>query len=205
MDRRIEGVGKARARTGGIGAIATAAAAATVAGHELAYRLIYSQPYERAAALAHTGHSYWPGAIRAAVVLAVVGVALQVSRGVVAALSEPPRVRSLAAWLATLQVAFFTSMEMVERAVEHESPAGLLTQRGLWVGVLTQLLLATVVAVVLRAARRAGQVLRALLVEREVLPHARWWQPRESLSFSGGYHGSSWRTRAPPARVAMTR
>lgn len=192
-----------RAR-GGVGAIVAAAAAATVAGHELAYRLIYFQPHERDTALERTGHSYWPGAVRAAFLLAAVGVILQISRGAMAALSEPPRTRSLAARLVPLQLVLFTSMEMIERAVERESPLTFLSERTFWMGLLAQLVLSIVVAVLLRVARQAGQVLHALLSRATMPSRECSWTPQRVRSFSRAHHGSSRRTRAPPVCPAMT-
>ncbi|MFN2595371.1 MAG: hypothetical protein ABR579_10845 [Actinomycetota bacterium] len=191
------------ATTGGLGAVAAAAVAATVAGHELAYRLSYFGGHARTRALANTGHAYWPGAVRAAIVLAIVGLILQIVRGRMAARHAAPRALSLFGRLAPIQLALFVCMEIAERVVEHESPQSLFTQRAFWIGVPAQLVVAIVVAILLRVARRAGQVLGLLLSDPPVGDRTQtWWCPEERV-LSSGSDASSWRTRAPPLAAVV--
>lgn len=201
MDRRIA-TGRART-SGGMAAITAAAAAATVAGHDLAFRLTYLDGSQRALTLARTGHSYWPSAVRVALVLAVVGLTLQIARGTVAALSKPPAVLSLVARVAPIQLGLFTLMEAVERMVEHEPPSAFLAERTFWVGVVVQLALALLVSVILRVACRAGEVLQRFFSITIASTRGRVWVSADASDCSAAQHGSSWRTRAPPAVAAI--
>jgi hypothetical protein len=96
----------------------------------------------------------------------------------------------------------FCAMEIIERLAEHASPLSLLTEPAFLLGIPAQLAVALVVTLILRAARRAGQVLGRLLSERPRADRERSWRSPEARPLFSSPHGSSWRTRAPPpARV----
>ena len=196
----IEATERQKRAGAGFGPIVAAGIAATVAGHELAYRLTYFSGHERAAAMARSGHAYWPSAIRVALVLSVVGVVLQVARGRLSARPIPSLV-SLALRLGTIQLGLFAMMEITERLFEHQSPLTLAAEAAFWIGVPAQLLVAVLVAFVLRIARRAGQVLGRLFSSRRPVKRTREWEAPEASPILVASIGTSWRTRAPPLEV----
>lgn len=193
--RRPEGTGR--------GAVVAAAVAATVAGHELAYRLAYLRGGERSEHLAATGHAYWPGAIRAAIVLALAGLVLQVARGRLATRSRPPAVVSLCSRLVPLQLGMFLAMEATERVAEHQSVFHLVGEPAFWLGLPAQLVIGVAVAFLLKIARRVGEALAVRLsTPHGERPSQAWDIPDiERLRTTAG---ASRRTRAPPHARAQT-
>ena len=119
--------------------------------------------------LATTGHAYWSTAIAVAVVCGPASVASSLIRQFRAGLlaDRRPRERSLgrlAGGLALVQVGIYLVQETLERVAVGASPGSLLQGRLLAVGLAAQLLVALVLAVVLRAAglvaESAGRALR---------------------------------------------
>jgi hypothetical protein len=184
------------------------AVAGAVIGHSIAYAVAVPNPGARLVLLATTGHTYWSTAIAVAVVCGLASVASSLLRQFRAGLlgtRQPPErsLGRLAGRLAMVQVGIYLVQETLERLAAGASPASLLHGRLLAAGVVAQLLVAVVLAVVLRAAglvaHSAGRALRrrhyqvATASGAAVGPMVVW----ASRLLAGGL-GS----RAPPGGVA---
>lgn len=142
------------------------ALAGVAVGHIVGYGLAHPETAAREAALG--GHAYLPAAASLAIPLGVVAAlvwAVRTGRQLGMAGRIP--------WhsLAAAQLALFAVQEVVERSVSGEALGGLLTERGVWLGLLAQVgvaLLVTrsvdavcrVVGMVRPGARRLGDRLR---------------------------------------------
>jgi hypothetical protein len=144
------------------------AVAGAVVGHMVAYVLAVPSPTVRVALLGATGHAYWTAAIAAAVVLGLASLAATLGRRVRAGLLASPqqgeRLGRVAAQLAGFQVAIYLVQETLER-LEVGIPAhALLDGRLLVTGVIVQMAIAVVLAVLLtvvgRVAEAVGRALR---------------------------------------------
>jgi hypothetical protein len=145
------------------------AVAGAVVGHMVAYVLAVPSPTVRVALLGATGHAYWTAAIAAAVVLGLASLAATLGRRFRAGLvSGPPQpgehLARVAAQLAGFQVAIYLVQETLER-LEVGIPAHtLLDGRLLVTGVVVQMAIAVVLAVLLtvvgRVAEAVGRALR---------------------------------------------
>jgi hypothetical protein len=145
------------------------AVAGAVVGHMVAYVLAVPSPTVRVALLGATGHAYWTAAIAAAVVLGLASLAATLRRrfraGLLASRPQPSdRLGRVAGQLAGFQLAIYLVQETLER-LEVGIPAhALLDGRLLVTGVVVQMAIAVVLAVLLVAAGRvaeaAGRALR---------------------------------------------
>jgi len=154
------------------------AVAGIVLGHWLTYVLAIPDPGHRAEILAGSGHSYWLLAVKAAVVVGLVGVGcviadqIRLARGG----SRPPEshrsapgrtLERTALRLATLQILGFTAMEVTERLAARE-PVGAMFVHHLFVmGLGVQILVAWGVALFLLWVRKTTIRIVRTLSERD--------------------------------------
>jgi hypothetical protein len=185
------------------------AVAGVVVGHMVAYVLAVPSPTVRVALLGATGHAYWTAAIAAAMVLGLASLATTLRQrfraGLLASRPEPAeRLGRLAGQLASFQLAIYLVQETLERLEAGIPPHALLDGRLLVTGVVVQMAIALVLAVLLvaigRVAEAAGRALRpsARRVEPTGLPVvdlALAWRPSRLLAAGLG-------SRAPPRSLA---
>jgi hypothetical protein len=183
--------------------------AGVVIGHWLAY-LVAVPAAERASFFATTGHVYWKAAIASATVLgaaaAVRTMVGSLRRGLRRA--EPvgtvDRFLHLLPRISLLQVAIFVVQEALERLLAGAPIHTMLHDDILVVGILLQLAVAAVLALVLtllgRAAEAIGRAVAPATVRlrREVRTRPAEAHRAASLLFRGAHGG-----RAPPATIVM--
>jgi hypothetical protein len=141
-----------------------------VAGHGIAYLIAIPDAQRRTAVLQSTGHAYLPLLVEIGLILAVAGAARLVMR----AFGSGGRVRDgslvrTAAGLGALQVVAFVVLEVVERLLTHMPLHELVSDHVLGIGVVVQLGVAMVGALVLRAMTRTAARL-ALVAVRSHTP-----------------------------------
>jgi hypothetical protein len=122
-------------------------------GHAITYVVLADNPVVRSTMLSATGHGYLPVTVHATLALAVIGLA-----GVFLAGLGAPRTAGsgLTRRVATFQVFAFAAIEFAER-IAARAPLHDLTHV-LPVGVVVQIGVALLVAVVIRAMLRAADV-----------------------------------------------
>lgn len=130
------------------------ASAGVLVGHVIGYAVAHPDDVDRSVALA--GHAYM-GPVGTILIplglLAVLGIAIRtVRRG---RATDVPTLRHLA----TAQVALFLVQEVLERAAGPVAPSTVFTERGVWFGVVAQVLVAWVA---LRLVRFSVAVVRAV-------------------------------------------
>ena len=140
-----------------------------VAGHAIAYLIAIPNAQRRAAVLQSTGHAYLPVLVEIGLILAVAGVASLVTR----AFGSRGRLREgslgrTAASLGALQAGAFVVLEVVERLLTHMPLHELVTDHLLAIGVVVQLGVGLIGAIVLRAMARTA----ARLALVSIAPHA---------------------------------
>jgi hypothetical protein len=128
-----------------------------VAGHGIAYLIAIPNAQRRAAVLQSTGHAYLPLLVEIGLILAVAGAASLVTR----AFGSRGRVREgslarTAAGLGALQAGAFLVLEVVERLLTHMPLHELVGDHLLAIGVVVQLGVAMIGALVLRAMARTA-------------------------------------------------
>lgn len=143
--------------------IAALALSGVAAGHTVAYYLAAPGAGQRNALLAQTGHSYWNVAVTVAVLLELVGVLALAVRHFRAGRAGTSSLRlslpRLAGRLAALQVAAFSVLEVGER-FRAGIPVGEMFHNHLFpIGVLIQLLVAVVGALLLHWLARAAEAI----------------------------------------------
>jgi hypothetical protein len=148
--------------------------AGLVGGHALGYAIAVPDVHDRAVLLSHTGHGYLPSASWAAVMLGIAAVVAGVAAGYLRR-PEGSRLtfRSLAPRLAVLQGAGFVVLEVAERMASGASLATL-SATLLVAGVLTQLAVGAVIALLVAGLRRVGEILGDL-VARTAPQRAQSW------------------------------
>jgi hypothetical protein len=138
------------------------ATAGVVVGHLLGYAIAHPTGSDRAAALA--GHEYL-GDVGTVVLplglLAVMAIAVRTVRR----LGDAPTVVQLA----SLQIALFGVQEVLERIPGPGAPVDVLTERGVWFGVLAQVVVAWVA---LRLVHHTARVVRRLAAGARPRPAA---------------------------------
>jgi hypothetical protein len=146
----------------------SAAAFGAVAGHSLTYTLAVPDAATRRLFLSSTGHSYWPAAVPAALVLGIFAAVSTLVRHFGGDAGAPRRWRwgRVVGALGLIQLAIFLSQETLERAVAHAPLASLLQDHVLPIGILVQLIAAAVVAVVLFVLARTAQAVAAAWARR---------------------------------------
>lgn len=162
------------------------AAAGLIGGHALGYAIAVPQDVHRTVLLDATGHGYWPSASRMAVILGIAAVVAGVMSGY---MHRSPRRddawRSMAWRMSLLQCAGFVALEVIERAMASASMTTL-SIGVLVIGLVAQVAIACVLALLVAGLRRVGGALRcdapALRVvaigrrtidDREVVPASR--------------------------------
>jgi hypothetical protein len=154
--------------------MAGTAASGVVLGHWLTYVLAIPEAPARNQILIHAGHSYWPFAVQAAVVLAVVALGSLILRHVTSLTSwmdpREDRLSRVALRLAWVQIAGFTLMEGAERWVAGAPVTGMFQHHLFLTGLLIQVLVACggafILLLVARAAVRLAEALRSERRER---------------------------------------
>ena len=129
-------------------------------GHELTYAILLPNATARDAVLASTGHGYMGFANNLALAVGVVSLAA-IFLGRLGRRREDPSFGELAIRLAGFQILAFATIELVERIGAGASINDLV--RIVPVGGVTQLVVAAVAAVVLRALLRAADAVADLL------------------------------------------
>lgn len=145
--------------------IFTSAVLGLVAGHGIAYLIAIPDAQRRASLLRNTGHAYLPLLVEIGLILAVAGAA----SFVMSALGSRSRIREgsvtrTAVRLGAFQAGAFVILEVVERLITHMPLHGLVSDHLLGVGVVAQLGVAVVGALVLRAMARTAARLASVMV-----------------------------------------
>lgn len=142
------------------------------AGHGIAYLIAIPDAQQRAAVLRSTGHAYLPLLVEIGLILAVAGAASLVMRafGSRGRFREGSLVRT-AAGLGALQAGAFVVLEVVERLLTHMPLHELMSDHVLGIGVVVQLGVALIGALVLRAMTRTAARL-ALVAVRPHTPRS---------------------------------
>jgi hypothetical protein len=134
------------------------AVAALLLGHELAYRVVFTDAETRAHALEHTGHGWTGLLLPAFVVAAVAGLVTSFLLGRRAA----PRARRAFAWYLPAQILAYVGVEFGERVLAgHQGSvlADMFTGSGLrllMVGLAAQVLAALLLSLLARTAETVG-------------------------------------------------
>jgi uncharacterized membrane protein len=191
--------------------VPAAALTGAVFGHLLAYLTVFPRAASRQAVLSQTGHSYWTTAEAIAVVCGLATVLGTVARHFGRGMrDEPPssawaHYRSSAVRLAAWQVGVFVSQETLERLHAGAPLSGLLHDGFIAVGILMQILVAAVLALILTllgfTAEAIGRALARPKVDRRATRSFAW--PNRVLARER-FAAATYRTRAPPLRVLLT-
>ncbi|MCO8129004.1 hypothetical protein NHL50_17500 [Acidimicrobiia bacterium EGI L10123] len=146
-------------------AISMLAVSGVAVGHIVGYGVAHPQAAAREAALG--GHAYLPAAATVAIPLGVVAAlawAIRTSRQLGLAGAIPFRTLALA------QLGVFAVQEVGERVAVGDAASGVLTERGVWFGLLAQVAVAYLITRSIDAVRRVvrlltggGRVLRDLV------------------------------------------
>ncbi len=173
-------------------------AAALVGGHAIGYALAVPDVHHRSALIAQTGHGYLPSASWVAVVLGLAAVVAGVVWGHVRrSRSAEPRFASVCARLVPAQVGAFLALEIFERLASG-APLGSFSPWLVTVGVLTQIVVSLVVAMLLAGLRRVGSALSGA-EGGAALPVASTFLAEVVTALRGVERRWSERVRAPPA------
>ncbi len=176
--------------------------AGSALGHEIGYLAAHPYHDERVAVLAHAGHGYWN------VTLTVVGFGALTALAAELALSylsarrgarSRPGFAATWATLCCVQMSLFVLVEVLERVASSASHPQLWQEPAFWLALPAQVLVAVLVALVLRGviriafamARRPG----GLEHQSAAIP-----QIRPADVFLALLFASSVTTRAPPTR-----
>lgn len=136
------------------------AAAGLIGGHALGYALAVPDDIHRSALLDATGHGYMPSVSKLALVLGIAAVVAGVMSGYVHRPRRSAVARASLAWrMSLLQCAGFVALEVIERATASASLATL-SAGVIVIGLLAQIAVALVVAVLVAGLRRLGAALR---------------------------------------------
>jgi hypothetical protein len=186
------------------------AVAGVVLGHWLGYLLAVPDAAIRAEVLSQSGHGYWLFAVKLAVILGVTGLATVFARALGLLIrphsdvdGEDDSFSTVAARLVGLQVLGFAGMEVTERLAAGAPVASLLQHDAFLIGVLVQILVAGIGALLLlRFAREAERVALALVGARSSLPRPPVGAalPTETNAFRHLVVAGSVGVRGPPLR-----
>jgi hypothetical protein len=143
------------------------AVAGVVVGHLLTYLLLVPGP-ARAGVLHHTGHAYFPLAVRAALVVAALSLGSWFLRAITRRRGDAAD-SSLFARLARLQLAGFAAMEITER-VTSGTPLIELVHDHIVLGLAVQVAVAWLAARVLTALDRVAEVISGTAENRAPRP-----------------------------------
>jgi hypothetical protein len=139
------------------------AAGGVLAGHWLTYVLVDPDAHQRTTELASTGHAYLGLANDLSLVAAFVALSAIFLGGLTHRESTMPPLRALTARLATFQMVAFAVMELLERLSAGAPVAGVLHHGILPVGLLIQVGIATLAAIVIRWLLRAADRIESAL------------------------------------------
>ena len=128
------------------------------AAHTVSYWLTHRPADARAQHLAATGHSHWDLAVRLAVAGLVIALITSLYRGSRRGHARATPVHGFGAHI-VLTVAAFASMEVVERVLSGAGGGSVFSEPAFWVGIAAAVAMATVNALLLRAAEAAGAAL----------------------------------------------
>ena len=122
-------------------------------GHVVGYRLAHPGGTDRQAALGST-HGYLGASTWIGLALAVVALAWSVLEGV-----RGHRVGFRASTLLRAQALAFVALELLERIGSSDPISGALHERGVWVGLAVQVVLALAMAALFQVGAAVGQLL----------------------------------------------
>lgn len=166
-DIRVAGPTISRSRPGPCLLFAFALAG-LVLGHALSYLIAVPEPFHRDLVLQRSGHGYLPTLIEVTLVLLLAGTASLVGRALRRGPGGEPGLATLVTHLAALQVAAFGGQEVLERLFARVPLSHLGRDDVLLIGLVTQVGVAFVGAVLLRwlvrASNRVPELARAHLV-----------------------------------------
>jgi hypothetical protein len=174
--------------------------AGLIGGHAAGYALAVPDAQHRSMLVAQTGHGYLPSVSWVAVVLGLAALVAGIASGYVRRpTANEPRFRTVCARLVPAQAGAFVALEIFERLAAGAS-LGSFSLRLVAVGVLAQVVVSLVVAMLLAGLRRVGSVLAG--AERAVvLPVVCRRVPGVVPVLWGREHVWSERVRAPPAAL----
>jgi hypothetical protein len=205
----LTGMGTQRRSVRGLPVVGVAVAG-VVLGHWLGYLLAVPDASIRAQVLSQSGHGYWLFAVKLAVIFGVTGLVTVFVRALGRLIHPHPdvegegdRFSTIAARLVGLQVLGFASMEVTERVAAGAPVASLLQHDAFLIGVLVQLLVAGIGALLLlRFARQADRMALAWFGARQSLPRppAGPSLPAEPNAFRRLVVAGSVGVRGPPSR-----
>jgi hypothetical protein len=139
-----------------------------VFGHAITYVLIEPNTHDRNVLLTATGHGYLPAFAETALVATGLATMWLFLSRLTRRAGELPRLSSLAARMAAIQLGIFASMETLERVHAHATMGGL--WRILVIGAIVQTATAALGAFLIRALLRAAATYEAAV---PLLTHAR--------------------------------
>ena len=171
-------------------------AAGIVIAHAADYTFAFPDPARRTHELAATGHGYWPVAVVIALVCGVVALTMTVRRGWRGEGSAPLAIT--ATQLAAGQVVLFAVVESVERLAVGGHPLPFLASVPFAVGLVLQVVVAVVAAVVLRGVEETvHRVAAALRRSRGPDVEAVVWRLRND-DVRSAWWGIAGDARGPP-------
>jgi hypothetical protein len=187
--------------------LVAAAVAGVVAGHAATYLLAFRDDAARGAAFTAAGHSHWPEVVVGASALGIVAVGVETARRL-RRRGAPPELGGpleVALRLAALQTLLFVALEVGERLAAGWTPGGLLSHSFvsmLALGILVQVAVAAIVAVVLRAVPEVADIVRRSLGTRvrAGAEPASFRRAAPEIIGSVASLAGAWGPRGPPRR-----
>lgn len=175
--------------------------AGSALGHEIGYVTAHPHHHERVAVLAHAGHGYWNAAVTVVAFGALTALVAEMALSYLGARRDARSRSGFAATWATLlcaQVSLFVLVEALERLVSSAAHPQVWQEPAFWLALPAQVVVAALVAVVLRGVVRIGCALarRTEGVERRSAAIPRI---RQADVFVTPLFVSSVTSRAPPA------
>jgi hypothetical protein len=139
-------------------------------GHAISYLIAVPDPYHRDLVLARTGHGYLPTVAELALVMVLAAAASVVGRTLRRGAGPEPSFASIAVRLAALQVVAFAGQEVTERLVAHVPLAELMRDHVLVIGLVTQVVVAVLGALILGLLSRAAATVAEIVRSRSTWP-----------------------------------
>ncbi len=183
--------------------------AGVAAGHWLLYSAVAPSGSQREDLLQATGHTYWRIALLTGLLLGFASLAVLVLRhfraGLYGAAADLPGYLRLALRLSAIQAVGFTALENFERTLAGGSLGSLLEDDLLTLGLLIQVVVAFVIARLLRWLAHAAEVIGSAL-QRVPCPQSPAIVAFPSPSLLGtGRICDTGRGRGPPAALLLSR
>jgi hypothetical protein len=207
---RILGAMAERRERTAITLVPVAALAGAVAGHWLTYAATFSNAASRRAILAQTGHGYWSFAVEIAIACGALAAANTIVRHIARGLRhERPigpyeRFGLLASRLATLQATVFVVQEALERVHAGAPVSGLARDGFVAVGIMMQVLVAVISAVILAWLGRTAEALARACARPRSVSGAAVARSVLALLLPDPADGRAVRTRAPPSVLPVS-